>query len=105
VKRVTGWADPVNNITSFAEVVCDNYEALVDEKRKRIGDEEGVSKQPNTRNGKREEQVQPTARREVREMSQNPFGMSQPARMEVDDSVKRGKDRTAPTYCLKSNIE
>ena len=38
IKRVTGWLDPVDNNTSFTEVVCDSYEALVDEKRKRMVD-------------------------------------------------------------------
>jgi hypothetical protein len=105
VKRVTGWANPVDNITSFAEVVCDNYEALVDEKRKRTADEDGVSKQANTRSGRRAEQVQPTARREVGETSANPSGTTQPWRMEVDDFAKKGKERVAPTYRLKSDIE
>ena len=31
--------DPVDDKTSFAEVVCDNYEALVEEKRKRTNEE------------------------------------------------------------------
>ena len=34
VRRVTRWSDPVDNNTSFAEVVCDNYEALVEEEEK-----------------------------------------------------------------------
>jgi ABC-type taurine transport system substrate-binding protein len=54
VKRVTGWADPVDNITTFVEVVCDNYKALVDKKRKRTTDEDGVSKLPNTRSREKE---------------------------------------------------
>jgi hypothetical protein len=98
VKRVTGWTDPINNITSFAKVVCNNYKALMDEKRKRTADDDGVSKRPNTRNGKREEQVQPTAQREVGETSGNPCGTSQPAQMEVNDSAKKGKEHTMPTY-------
>jgi hypothetical protein len=102
VKRVTGWVDPVDNITSFVEVVCDNYEALVDEKWKIIADDHGMSKRPNTRSGKREEQVQETARREVGKTSGNPSGMTQPARMEVDDFTKNGKERVAPIYRLKS---
>jgi hypothetical protein len=53
VKRVTGWADPVDNITSFVEVVCNYYEALVDEKRKRAADEDGMSKRANTRSGRK----------------------------------------------------
>jgi hypothetical protein len=105
VKRVTGWADPVDNITSFVEVMCDNYEALMDEKRKRTTDEDGVSKRANTRSGRREEQVQPTARREVGETSMNLRGTTQPTRMEVDDFTKKGKERVAPTYQLKLDIE
>jgi hypothetical protein len=98
VKRVIGWADPVDNITSFAEVVCDNYEALVDEKRKRTTDEDGVSKRANRRRGRREEQVQPTTRRKVGETSASPSGTTQPARMEVDDFAKKRKECGAPTY-------
>jgi hypothetical protein len=89
---------PVDNTTSFVEVVCDNYKALVDEKRKRTTDEDGVSKRPNTRSGKRKEQVQPTAWREVGETSGNPSGTTQQARMEVDDFAKKGKERVTPTY-------
>ena len=40
MERVTGWLDLVDDNTSFAKILCDNYEALVDEKRKRIGEEE-----------------------------------------------------------------
>jgi hypothetical protein len=58
VKRVTGWSDPVHDNTSFAEVVCDNYDALVEEKRKRTGEEDGTSKCPNTRNTRKEGQPQ-----------------------------------------------
>ena len=50
VQRVSGWSAPVNNNTRFAEVVCDNYEALVEEKRKRTGEEDGTSKRHNTSN-------------------------------------------------------
>jgi hypothetical protein len=28
VKRITRWLDPVDDNISFAEVMCDNYEAL-----------------------------------------------------------------------------
>ena len=105
VKRVTGWSDPVDDKTSFAEVVCENYEALVEEKRKRTGEDDGVSKRPNTRNGRKEEQAQPTIRKEVGEGSAKPSGSSQPARMEVDDSAKKVRERAAPAYKLRSDIE
>jgi hypothetical protein len=105
VKRVTGWTDPVDNITSLAEVVCDNYEALVDEKRKKTADENVVSKRPNTRDGRRNEQNQPATQREVGESSGNPSGTTQTVRMEANDSAKKGKERASPTYRLKSDIE
>ena len=60
MRQVTGWSDPVDNNTSFAEVVCDNYEALVEEKRKITGEEYGTSKRPNARNVGKEGQAQPT---------------------------------------------
>jgi hypothetical protein len=63
VRRVTGWSDPVNDKTSFAEVVCENYEALVEEKRKRTGDEDGTSKRPNTRNARREDSSSPATQK------------------------------------------
>jgi hypothetical protein len=66
VKSVTGWLDPVDKNTSFAEVICDNYEAFVDEKRKRTGDHDGMSTRPNARQeGKDEDDAAPqTARME-----------------------------------------
>ena len=85
VRRVTGWSDPIDNNTSFAEVVCDNYEALVEEKRKRTGEEDGTSKRHNTRNAGKEGQVQPTPLKEIRETSMKPGGSSQPSWMEVDE--------------------
>jgi hypothetical protein len=105
VKRVTGWTDPVDDITSVAEVVCDNYEALVDEKRKKTADENVASKRPNTRDGRRNEQNQPATQREVGESSGNPSGTTQTVRMEANDSAKKGKERASPTYRLKSDIE
>ena len=59
VRRVTGWSDPVDHKTSFAEVVCDNYEALVEEKRKRTDENDGTTKRHNTRNAGKEGQAQP----------------------------------------------
>ena len=53
--------------TSFVEVVCDNYEALVEEKRKRTDKEDGTSKRHNTRNAGKEGQAQPMPRKEVGE--------------------------------------
>ena len=105
VKRVTGWSDPVDNNTSFAEVICDNYEVLVEERRKRMGEEDGVLKRPNMRSGRKDEPIRLAARKEVGETSGNPSGTPQPAQMEVDDSAKKGKERTTPTYRLKLDIE
>ena len=105
VRRVSGWSDLVNNNTSFAEVVCDNYEALFEEKRRRTGEEDGTSKRHNTMNVGKEVQAQPTPRKEVRETSMKPGGSSKPAQMEVDESAKKGKEPTAPTYKLRLDIE
>mgnify|MGYP002775011633 CR=1 FL=1 len=82
--------------------MCENYEALVEEKRKRTGEDDGISKRPNTRNGRKEDA---TIRKEVGEASAKPSGSSQPARMEVDDSAKKVRERAAPAYKLRSDIE
>ena len=83
-----GWIQ--STITqAFAEVVCDNNEALVEEKRKRTGEEDGTSKRHNTRNAGKEGQTQPTPRKEVGETSMKPGGSSQLTRMEVDEFVKK----------------
>ena len=93
VRQVTGWSDPIDNNTSFAEVVCDNYDsALVKEKRKRTGEEYGTSKHHNMRNAGKEGQAQPTPREQVGQTSMEPGGSSHPARMEVDESAKKGKE-------------
>jgi hypothetical protein len=36
VQSITGWSDPVDDNTILAEVMCDNHEVFVEEKRKRI---------------------------------------------------------------------
>ena len=64
----------------------------MEEKRKKTGDDDGVSKHPNTRSGRKEEQAQPTIRKEVGEASMKPGGSGQPARMEVDESAKKVKE-------------
>ena len=33
VREVTGWSDPVEEKTGFVEAACQNYEALVEDKR------------------------------------------------------------------------
>ena len=65
--------------------MCDNYEALVEEQKKRIGEEDGTSKCHNTRNAGKEGQAQPTPRNEIGETSMKHGGSSQPSRMEVDE--------------------
>ena len=99
------WSDPVDDKTSFAEVLCDNYEALVEEKRKRTDEEDGTPKRHNTRNARKEGQAQPMPQKEVGETSMKTGGSSQPSRMEVDESMKKGKERAAPAYKLRSDIE
>jgi hypothetical protein len=85
VKSVTGWLDLVDNNTSFTEVICDNYEAFVDKKWKRAGDDDGVSKRPNIRHERKDDSA-----------PQNDWN---------EGGEKKGKERTAPTYRLKSDIE
>ena len=85
--------------------MCDNYEALVEEKRKRTGEENGTSKRQNTRNVGKEGQAQPMPRKDVGETSMKTGGSSQLARMKVDESMKKGKQRAASTYKLRSDIE
>jgi hypothetical protein len=105
VRRVTGWTDPVDDKTTFAEVVCENYEALVEEKRKRTGDEDGMSKRPNTRNARREDSSSPATQKDIGEPSMRAGGSTLPARMDVEESAKKGRERAMPTYKLRSDIE
>jgi hypothetical protein len=72
--------------------MCENYEALVEEKRKRTGEEDGTSKRPNTRNARREDSNSPATQKEVGEPSMRAGGSSQPPRMDVDESTKKGRE-------------
>jgi hypothetical protein len=105
MRRVTRWTDPVDDKTTFAEVVCENYEALVEEKRERTGDEDDTSKLPNTRNARTENSSSPATQKEIDEPSMRAGGSSQPARMDVEESAKKGRERAMPTYKLRSDIE
>ena len=40
VQEVTGWSDPVEEKTGFVEAACQNYEALLEDKR--VGKTRGV---------------------------------------------------------------
>ena len=44
VKGVTRWNDPMEEWTGCVKVACQNYEALVEEKRVRNGDRVGPSR-------------------------------------------------------------
>ena len=99
------WLDPVDNNTSFAEVVCDNYEAVVEEKRKRVGNDDGILKHPNTRYGRKEESTQLAVQKEGGGKSAKPSGSSQPTRMEVDDFAKKVKECAVLAYKLRLDIE
>jgi hypothetical protein len=105
VRRVTTWSDPVDNKTSFAEVLCENYKALVEKNRKRTGDEDDTSKRPNTRNARREDPSSLATQKEVGKWSTRASGSSQPARMDVDQSAKKVREWAMPTYKLRSDIE
>ena len=58
-KGVTGWNDPVKERTSFVEAACQNYEALVEEKRVGNGDGVGPSRRYETRGTQRREEPNP----------------------------------------------
>ena len=90
---------------ALVEVLCDNYEELVEEKRKRVGEDDVVSKRLNTRNARQEEQAQQTSQKEAIETSMKSGGSDQPARMGVDDSARKGKEQAAPAYKLRLDIE
>jgi hypothetical protein len=105
MKSVTGWSDPVGKNTSFAEVICDNYKVFVDEKQKRMGDDDGMSKRLNTRHERKDNSAPQIVRNEGGETSARPSGSRQPTLIEVHDSAKKGKQCTTPTYRLKSDIE
>ena len=66
VKRVTGWNDPVEERTSFVEAACQNYEALVEEKRVGNGDGVGPSKRYEARGTQRREEPNPPQARNER---------------------------------------
>ena len=43
VQEMTGWEDPVEEKSSFVEAMCQTYDVLVEEKRKRPDDQSGSS--------------------------------------------------------------
>ena len=49
VQAMTEWEDLVEGKSSFVEVMCQNYDVLVEEKRKRPYDQLGSSKKHDTR--------------------------------------------------------
>ena len=53
VREMTGWSDPVEEKTGFVEAVCQNYEALVEEKRVGKPGTTGPSQRYETRSGPR----------------------------------------------------
>ena len=57
VQSITRWLDTVDDNTLLTEVMCDNHEVFVEEKRKRI-EEQGPSKRHETRNVKKKENVE-----------------------------------------------
>ena len=53
VREVTGWSDPVEEKTGFVEAACQNYEALVEDKRVGKTGVAGPSQRYETRFGQR----------------------------------------------------
>ena len=110
VQSITGWSDPVDDNTILAEVMCDNHEVFVEEKRKRI-EEQGPSKRHETRNAKKKEDAETSRplQSEERESSRKEESSKKveeadrPMRVNVEDPAR--KSRTMPTYKLRSDIE
>ena len=53
VQEVTGWSDPVEEKTGFVEAACQNYKALVEDKRVGKAGAAGPSQRYETRFGQR----------------------------------------------------
>ena len=53
VREITGWSDPVEEKTGFVEAACQNYEALVEDKRVGKPGPSGTSQRDETRFGPR----------------------------------------------------
>ena len=83
VQEMTGWEDPVEEKSSFVEAMCQTYDVLVEEKRKRPDDQSGPSKKHDTREAVR--------RREESSLPQT--------------ITERGKERIGPAFKLRSEIE
>ena len=49
VREITGWSDPVEEKTGFVEAACQNYEALVEDKRVGKTGPSGTSQRYETR--------------------------------------------------------
>ena len=77
----------------------------MEEKRKRTGEDDGISKRFNSRSRRQEEHAHPTSGKEVVKTSMKSDGSDQSGWMEVDDSTRKGKEPLAPTYKLRSDIE
>ena len=74
---------------------------FVDEKRKRADLEEGPSKKHDTRSTKKKEEVITTICQEDGSSNKKVDEPTQP----IEENVKKGKDRSMPTYKLRSDIE
>ena len=83
VQEMTGWEDPVEEKSSFVEAMCQTYDVLVEEKRKRPNDQSCPSKKHDTR-----------------EVVQRMEESSLPQTL-----TERGKERIGPTFKLCSEIE
>mgnify|MGYP000217462279 FL=1 len=54
VQEITGWSDPVEEKTGFIEVVCQNYEVLVEERRTGKTGGAGPSQRYDTLSGQKQ---------------------------------------------------
>ena len=100
----------MDNNTLLAEVMCDNHEVFVEEKRKRI-EEQGPSKRHETRNAKKKEDAETSRPLQTEERESSRKGEPsirveetvRPVKVGIEDPARR--TRTMPTYKLRSDIE
>ena len=103
MQSITEWSDPVDDNTILMEVLCNNHEVFVDEKRKTMEEQGGPSERHETRSAKKKEYVEASqalrtedgdpSRKE--ESSKRVEEAVRPMRVYVEDPAR--KTRAMPT--------
>ena len=79
------------------EVLCDSHEVLVNEKRKRTGEEKECFKSKHSDTSIKRKQDPHPMQSEVGETGKKIDSSTQPMQMKVKESAKKGKKRMMPT--------